>query len=336
MSTLRIRYIFVLALIMGFPFIDAQDIKCETYPSNPVSVGEDIVVNCTSKGKEIDCKDKTAKRPNQGNMRSFQLPILISNPRKEERLEHLENDCNKSCAFKILKTTFEDDGEWTIKLDENTAEIILPIKIVQNPSAVYFQIPGPIKVGLKNNPSKKIPTVCLAKDTRPTPKFEWLINGKPINAKLNIEEPYQNQFQSKIEIEVTREKLLNVTCQAYHILPKKTDSVMILPQFYPYDFEPTTFYSLKSGELNRIEMSFKASPEPKVAEISLKFDDQKVDFSMRNLTQAGEFQYILTLEFKLKSEWIEKDGILSIGNFQHFKFPPIHIGPIRVFSRREI
>ena len=221
MSTLRLHNIFVLALIVGIPFIDGQDIKCETYPSNPVSVGEDIVVNCTSKGTEIDCMDLTAKRPNQGNMRSFQFPILISNPGKEERLENLVNDSNKSCAFKILKTTFEDDGEWKIKLDVNTAEINVQIEIVQNPSAVYFQIPGPIKVGLKNTPSKKIKSVCLARNTRPKPKFEWLINGKPINAKLNIEEPYQNQFQSKIEIEVTREKLLNVTCQAYHILPKK-------------------------------------------------------------------------------------------------------------------
>ena len=82
--------------------------------------------------------------------------------------------------------------------------------------------------------------------------------------------------------------------------------------------EHLNFYSQKPGYETQIHASVKTNPKPKLEEISLKLDGTEVNLTTKNVVQTKAFRFDLTLVFKVESQWIEKEGQLSIGKSRTF------------------
>ena len=179
-----------------------------------------------------------------------------------------------------------------------------------NPSTVYLDsIPD---LDLKDKLSKKTSVTCIAEETYPEPIFEWMINGKSRTGSTKVVVLGDKTYKSTFELEVDRDDpKTNVTCQAYHqgLSPKKQDSKIIEATFYPFDMNPTKFFSLSPGYSTSITLSFKANPQPQL--VSLRFGEKQVNL-IKNVTKTKDFQFDLTLEFFLNQDMIEEDGTLQL------------------------
>ena len=179
-----------------------------------------------------------------------------------------------------------------------------------NPSTVYLN--HDLDLDLKDKSNKKTSVTCIAEETYPEPIFEWIINDKSRTGSTKVVVLGDKTYKSTIELEVNRDDpKTNVTCEAYHqgLLPKKQDSKIIEATFYPFDMNPTKFFSLSPGYSTSIALSFKANPKPE--HVSLRFG-QEVNLTSHNVTLNKDFQYDLTLEFDLTEDMIEEDGTLEL------------------------
>ena len=179
-----------------------------------------------------------------------------------------------------------------------------------NPSTVYLN--DILDLDLKDKSSKKTSVTCIAEETHPQPNFEWLSNDEKMDG-WKVDTTGDKTYKSTIELEVDRDDpKTNVTCQAYHpgLSPKKQDSKIIEATFYPYDMNPTKFFSLDPGYSTSITLSFKANPQPE--NVSLRFG-QEVNLTSHNMTKTKDFQFDLTLQFDLTEDMIEEDVTLELG-----------------------
>ena len=306
------RISFLQACVPKGTQLQATEIQCETDLKNPVTFGSDVTVTCTSKVQEI--RGLAIIRPKSTTLRFHFLP-------PNERLQ-AKSHSSHSYVFVILNTTFQDSGNWELDIattdgiNSKVKEVPLDLEIVKHPSRVHFEdTRNPIIVNLGHESEQTIALGCIAEDTYPEPTFEWFLDDQQLDLATKnhkIEEIENETFKSSIDITVKRTKEKDVTCQVYHSLQQKMNvSTVIDPHFYPYDVQPTKFYSLKPNCSNQIEFRFQASHQSE--NVALIYGKETVNLTINNVTKIQGFNFKLALGFVFDYEWIGKEGQLKIG-----------------------